>query len=56
MRLVKGRVRVTVPRKRKKTWVMREVYPRNYLALVKRMVRAENAIRKLRKRLQKAGI
>jgi hypothetical protein len=47
---------VVKPVKRKKTHTMRHVTPRRFLALVKRMVRVEAANRKLRKRLQKAGL
>jgi len=51
------RVRVRVaPVKRKKTRVKRVVTPGNWRVVLKRLARLEAAHRKLRKRLQKAGL
>jgi cytidylate kinase len=59
IRLVNGRVRVllTPPKpKRKKTWTKRTVTVANERVMKRDIAALKQAVRKLRKRLQKAGI
>jgi len=56
LRIVNERVTVRPARKKKKTWTMQHVTPRNHLALKKQVWALKEVIRKLKKRLQNAGI